>query len=76
MNKVVLNEKVLRKRLVDLDIKTINDLAAQSGVSKPTIYDYINGKSPLSSTFIKLCDFLDLEPADLLTSCEMEDSNV
>ena len=30
--------------MIDLDIKTINELAAKAGVSKPTIYEYINGE--------------------------------
>lgn len=46
MKKLILNEKELRKRMIDLDIKTINELSVNSGVSKPTIYEYLNGKSP------------------------------
>lgn len=45
MKNLILNEKELRKKMIDLDIKTINELAAKAGVSKPTIYEYINGKS-------------------------------
>lgn len=52
--------------MIDLDIKTINDLANQSGVSKPTIYDYMNGKTPLSSAFVRLSDYLQLSPAEIL----------
>ena len=58
MKKLILNEKELRKRMIDLDIKTINELSVNSGVSKPTIYEYLNGKSPLSAAFVRLCDYL------------------
>lgn len=66
MKNLILNEKELRKKMIDLDIKTINELAAKAGVSKPTIYEYINGKSPLSAAFIRLCDYLDVNPDEIL----------
>ena len=49
MKNLILNEKELRKKMIDSDIKTINELAAKAGVSKPTIYEYINGISAVSS---------------------------
>lgn len=52
--------------MIDLDIKTINELAINSGVSKPTIYEYINGKSPLSAAFIRLCSYLNVDPYEIL----------
>lgn len=66
MKNLILNEKLLRKKMIDLDIKTVNELSAKSGVSKPTIYEYINGKSPLSATFIRLCEYLDITPYEIL----------
>ena len=66
MKNLILNEKELRKRMIDLDIKTINELATKACVSKPTIYEYINGKSPLSSAFIRLCDYLSVDPHEIL----------
>ncbi len=63
---LVVDEKIIRKRMVDLDIKSINELAAKSGVSKPTILDYLNGKTPLSSAFVRLCDFLELDQSEVL----------
>ncbi|WP_238317898.1 helix-turn-helix domain-containing protein [Faecalibacterium gallinarum] len=66
MKNLVLNEKELRKRMIDLDIKTINELATKAGVSKPTIYEYINGKSPLSSAFVRLCEYLNVAPYEIL----------
>ena len=66
MKNLVLNEKELRKRMIDLDIKTINELATKAGVSKPTIYEYINGKSALSSAFVRLCEYLNVAPYEML----------
>ena len=70
MKNLILNEKELRKKMIDLDIKTINELATKSGVSKPTIYEYINGKSPLSAAFIRLCDYLNVDPYEILIKTE------
>ena len=71
MKNLILNEKELRKKMIDLDIKTINELATKAGVSKPTIYEYINGKSPLSAAFIRLCDYLSVNPRDILMETEI-----
>lgn len=76
MKTLILNEKEFRKKMIDLDIKTINELATKAGVSKPTIYEYINGKSPLSAAFIRLCDYLNVDPHEILIETEtasMED---
>lgn len=70
MKNLILNEKELRKKMIDLDIKTINELALKTGVSKPTIYEYINGKSPLSAAFIRLCCYLDVSPHEILMESE------
>lgn len=66
MKHLVVDEKTIRRRMVDLDVKTISDLASKSGVSKPTIYDYLNGKSPLSVAFVRLCEYLELNPKEVL----------
>lgn len=66
MKNLILNEKELRKKMIDSDIKTINELAAKAGVSKPTIYEYINGKSPLSAAFARLCAYLCVDPHEIL----------
>ncbi len=66
MKSLILNEKKLRKKMIDLDVKTINELATKARVSKPTIYEYINGKSPLSAAFIRLCDYLNVDPHEIL----------
>ena len=66
------DEKAIRRKMIDMDIKTINDLAAKSGVSKPTIYEYLNGKSPISDAFIRLCNYLEVNPMDVLIETENE----
>ena len=79
MKNLILNEKELRKKMIDSDIKTINELAAKAGVSKPTIYEYINGKSPLSAAFVRLCAYLNADPHEILIESEAafaEDENV
>lgn len=70
MKNLILNEKELRKKMIDLNIKTINELAIKAEVSKPTIYEYINGKSPLSAAFVRLCDYLNVEPHEILIESE------
>lgn len=75
MKTLCVDEKAIRRKMIDLDIKTINDLAAKSGVSKPTIYEYLNGKSPLSDAFIRLCSFLEADPMDVLAEVEIEGRN-
>lgn len=66
MSSVYVDEKQLRRIMIDKDIKTINELAQKSGVSKPTIYDYINGKSPMSEAFLRLCNYLEIKPSEIL----------
>lgn len=70
MKNIIVNKKKFRKKMIDLDIKTINELAIKSGVSKPTIYEYLNGKSPLSATFIRLCNYLNVDPYEILIETE------
>lgn len=70
MKKLIVNEKEFRKRMIDSDIKTINELAVKSGVSKPIIYEYLNGKSPLATVFMRLCDYLNVNPKEILIENE------
>ena len=79
MKRLIVDEKALRKTMIDREIKTINDLSSRAGVSKPTIYEYFRGKSPLSSAFVKLCDCLEVAPSELLREIEeteVQDTNV
>lgn len=70
MKHLIVDEKTIRRRMIDLNVKTISDLASKSGVSKPTIYDYLNGKTPLSVTFVRLCEYLGLNPSEILIEVE------
>ncbi|MCI8746519.1 MAG: helix-turn-helix transcriptional regulator [Lachnospiraceae bacterium] len=70
MKQLIVDEKVIRKRMVDLDVRNISELASKSGVSKPTIYDYMNGKTPLSVAFVRLCEYLELNPDELLVEAD------
>lgn len=70
MKTLYVDEKAIRRKMIDKDIRTINDLAAKSGVSKPTIYEYLNGKSPLSAAFFRLCSYLEVNPTDVLIETE------
>lgn len=72
MARLVVDEKALRKYMIDRDIKTINDLSNQAGVSKPTIYDFLNGKSPFTTPFLRICESLGVSPTELLTELKEE----
>ena len=64
--KIIVDHKTIRKRMIDLDIKSITELSQKSGVSKPKIHQYLNGSSPIATTFCRLCDFLELDPAEVV----------
>lgn len=70
--KILVNEKKVRKQMIEKNIKSISELSAKSSVSKPTIYDYFNGKSPVSQPFIKLCECLELDPREVINIEEGE----
>lgn len=52
--------------MIDLDINSITALSQKSGVSKPKIHQYLKGTSPIATTFCRLCDFLELNPAEVV----------
>lgn len=66
MKKYVLDAKKLKKLMIDLDIKSINDLSTGSGVSRPTIYELMNGKGVVSKPFLKICEYLNVEPLSFM----------
>lgn len=66
MKRLIVNEKAIRRRMIDLDIKSVNQLSNISKVSRPVIYEYFGGKSPFSNTFLRLCASLDVKPNELL----------
>lgn len=58
------NVKIIRKAMIDKDIKTISELSKQSGVSRPKIHEFLREETPLSTTFIRLCKYLDIDIED------------
>lgn len=66
MKKYILDAKKLKKLMLALDIKSSNDLAARSGVSRPAIYELMNGKGLVSQPFLKICEYHHIEPLSLM----------
>lgn len=66
MKKYIADAKKIRKLMIDKDIKSINDLSRLSGVSKPKIYEYLNGHTPMQTTFVRLADYLETDPNQLI----------
>ena len=56
--------------MIDKNIRTINELSRLSGVSKPKIYEFLNGKSPLQTTFVRLAEFLEIDPNELIVEVD------
>lgn len=61
--------------MIDKDIATIVELSDLSGVSRSKIYDYLNGASPFSAAFEKICNTLEAEPSELIER-EMREENI
>lgn len=70
MKKYVTDDKKIRKIMIDRNIKTINELSRLSGVSKPKIYEFLNGNTPLQTTFVRLAEFLEIDPNELIVEVE------
>ncbi len=66
MKKYIVDQKAIRKLMIDKNIKSINELSRLSGVSKPKIYEFLNGKTPIQTTFVRLAKFLETEPDELI----------
>lgn len=73
MKKYIADEKKIRKTMIDKNIKTINELSRLSGVSKPKIYEFLNGKTPLQTTFVRLAEFLETDPNELIVEVEEDE---
>lgn len=63
MSRYVADEKLIRKAMIDKGIKSIAELARLSGVSKTKIHDYLGGDTPLATTFVRLCSYLQIDPS-------------
>lgn len=64
--KIIVDNKKFRKKMIDMNIQTITELSNLSGVSRPKIYQYLNGSNPFTTTFSRLCESLELNPIDLI----------
>lgn len=73
MKKYIADEKKIRKIMIDKKIKTINELSRLSGVSKPKIYEFLNGKTPLQTTFVRLAEFLETDSNELIVEVEEDE---
>jgi len=73
MKKYIADEKKIRKKMIDKNIKTINELSRLSGVSKPKIYEFLNGNTPLQTTFVRLAEFLEIDPNELIVEVEEDE---
>lgn len=74
MKKYIVDSKKIRKLMIDKNIKSINDLSKLSGVSKPKIYEFLNGHTPMQTTFVRLADYLEIDPNQLIIEVN-EDEN-
>ena len=63
---VSVDENAMRERMKLKNIDSITELAIKSEVSKPKIHQYLRGDSPLATTFIRLCEYLNVEPNEVL----------
>ena len=73
MKKYIADEKKIRKTMIDKNIKTINELSRLSGVSKPKIYEFLNGNTPLQTTFVRLAELLEIDPNELIVEVEEDE---
>ena len=73
MKKYIADEKKIRKTMIDKNIKTIKELSRLSGVSKPKIYEFLNGNTPLQTTFVRLAEFLEIDPNELIVEVEEDE---
>jgi len=58
--------------MIDKGIKSISELSRLSGVSKPKIHNYLGGDTPLATTFVRLCNYLEIDPNIAITTQEDE----
>lgn len=67
------NEKKLRIAMIIKDVYNLSELSALTGISRFTLAGYLKGKSPYTSSYLKLCTYLDVEPEDLIVSDQQEE---
>ena len=72
---VRIDAKYVKKLLIDLDW-TQRDLARESGLSEPTVYNVLGGKRFTSETLEKLATALGVNPIDLVEAEGYESPHV
>jgi len=70
MKKYIAEDKNIRKIMNDKNIKSISELSRLSGVSKPKIYEFLNGKTPMQTSFVRLAEFLEIDPNELIVEVD------
>lgn len=73
--RIIVNNKTIRRKMLDMNVKSISELSRLSGVSRPKIYQYLNGSTPFATTFVKLCKFLNLDPSKMIIIYDDDDEN-
>ena len=59
--------------MIDKNIKTINELSRLSDVSKPKIYEFLDENTPLQTTFVRLAEFLEIDPNELIVEVKEDE---
>ncbi len=68
---ILISEKI--KKEICSSIKSKTQIANEVGISKPTLSQYISGRSqPTLANFARLCVALDIDPADILCTNDKE----
>lgn len=73
--KYQLNVKKLKQLMLDREIDSMVQLSKETGVSRTTIYEFLNGSSPFSKSFLRICDCLQSTPGELIEKIAEEDEN-
>lgn len=66
MTQIVLNEKFIRHRMVDLDIDSLSELSRRAGLYRLTVHMALRRGSCSLETLAALAQALDCQPGDLL----------
>jgi len=49
------------------------ELSRLSVVSKPKIYEFLNEKTPMQTSFVRLAEFLEIDPNELIVEVEEDE---
>lgn len=68
MTKIVLNEKFIRHRMIDLDIGGLSALSRKAGLYRLTVHMALRRGSCSLETLAALATVLECQPGDLLSN--------